>query len=335
MKIAILGAGYSGLSVAYYLLQVNKNSQITLYDPEPLGNNASGVSTGLMHPYLGAWAKRSWRSEEGIEETVKLLQCAERALGTKIYSAKGVFRPALDERQKKTFKNLCEQNEDAVWWEEEEVFSHFSSFLAPKTCGMYVKSGVSVDSMLYLKGLWTYLQEKGVKWVSERVFSLRALDHFDKIIVCAGEQSFQFFSEWEHEVQKRKGHAIIGNWPFSEKLFCPIIGKGHISLNEAGLSFIGSTYEREFADKNPEPKKVEELLHKVGQFFPKIDQIKILETKANVRLARTDSYLPYLKRVDTKTVLFTAFGSRGLLYHAIFAKLIAESIFKENLLAVS
>jgi len=123
MKIAILGAGYSGLSVAYYLLQVNKNSQITLYDPEPLGNNASGVSTGLMHPYLGAWAKRSWRSEEGIEETVKLLQCAERALGTKIYSAKGVFRPALDERQKKTFKNLCEQNEDAVWWEEEEVFS--------------------------------------------------------------------------------------------------------------------------------------------------------------------------------------------------------------------
>lgn len=51
MNIAIIGAGFSGLALAYFLLQ--SSAHVTLFDAVGIGGGASGIATGLLHPYPG------------------------------------------------------------------------------------------------------------------------------------------------------------------------------------------------------------------------------------------------------------------------------------------
>nr|CAB3469634.1 unnamed protein product [Digitaria exilis] len=54
LRYAVLGAGFAGLSVAWYLLKHSpRDSRVSvdIYDENGVGGGASGVSGGLLHPY--------------------------------------------------------------------------------------------------------------------------------------------------------------------------------------------------------------------------------------------------------------------------------------------
>ena len=72
MKIAIIGAGLSGLSVAWHL-SLHRQCAITLFDPQGIAGGASGIAAGLMHPYPGLMGMRSFMASEGIATTKHLL----------------------------------------------------------------------------------------------------------------------------------------------------------------------------------------------------------------------------------------------------------------------
>ncbi len=63
MKIAIIGAGFAGLAGAYYL---SEHFQVTLFDLKGIGGGASGISSGLLHPYPGEKGRRSWHAARGF-----------------------------------------------------------------------------------------------------------------------------------------------------------------------------------------------------------------------------------------------------------------------------
>ncbi|MFI5334514.1 MAG: FAD-dependent oxidoreductase, partial [Chlamydiales bacterium] len=64
MKVAVIGAGLSGLATCYYLLELGY--AVHLFDEKGVGGAASGIACGLLHPYPGEEGKRSWRADEAL-----------------------------------------------------------------------------------------------------------------------------------------------------------------------------------------------------------------------------------------------------------------------------
>ena len=51
MKVAIVGAGFSGLACAWHLLHMQTEPpQVTLFDRKGIGGGASEITAGLIHP---------------------------------------------------------------------------------------------------------------------------------------------------------------------------------------------------------------------------------------------------------------------------------------------
>ena len=80
MKIAIIGAGLSGLAVCWHMLQALPTATVCLYAPEGIDGSSSSIAAGLLHPYVGARSRLNWMGREGMEETRHLLRISEQAL---------------------------------------------------------------------------------------------------------------------------------------------------------------------------------------------------------------------------------------------------------------
>ena len=90
MKVAVLGAGYAGLATALFLQRAG--NQVTLIDSRGLGGGASGVSTGLLHPYHARKPQLVHRGEEAMAETIALIGFAEQALGRPVALRTGIMK---------------------------------------------------------------------------------------------------------------------------------------------------------------------------------------------------------------------------------------------------
>lgn len=243
MRVAVVGAGIAGLSVVWHLLQ--KNCDVAVFDR---GGGASSASTGLLHPFPGREAQRSWRADEGMEAAKELLQIASQE--RPVFEASGLLRFAVTERQKEEFK------ED-------------SSLYLPKAAKgpvMWVPEGITVYSRLYLEGLWKACAQ--AKRVSQSV-SLNELDAFDAIVLAAGSGTLQF-PECRHFPLKRTiGQSLICRWP--ERLPFPLLASGHIVPTEDPEHCqVGSTYEH---TEQPDPQKALQLLDKCALFYPPAKEI--------------------------------------------------------------
>jgi len=88
MKIAIVGGGFSGLSVAWHFLQ-QSNYKVTLFEKKKIGGGASGIAAGLVHPYVGEQGRRSVFASEGMKAAKELIAVAEEKLGEKVILSNG------------------------------------------------------------------------------------------------------------------------------------------------------------------------------------------------------------------------------------------------------
>ena len=77
------------------------------------------------------------------------------------------------------------------------------------------------------------------------------------------------------------------------------------------ICHVGATYERDSRSDIPDREAAIRLLQPT---------LPVLNVRAGVRVTNPAHYFPILERINPKTWALTAFGSRGLLYHAYFAK---------------
>lgn len=303
MKITVIGAGFAALSAAWYLSE--RGAEVTLYDPKGIGKGASGVSTGLLHPFPGKRARLSWRAEEGMEETRQLLKISEEALGAPIKGPPGIFRPALSEEQRKDFSTPRSFAE----WKDTSEFGP----------GLWIESGLTVYSRLYLEGLWRACAKRGVQLRNEAV-SPTALPSADATILANGFEALTFYPHLP--LKATWGQTLLCKWekplPFS------LVSQGHITPTEnPHLCQVGSTYEH---TPEPNPELARELLSKAALFYPPAARFEIVEIRSGVRLTRKEGYQPMVERIAPRTWIFTGLGSRGLLYHALLGKELAAQI---------
>ena len=110
------------------------------------------------------------------------------------------------------------------------------------------------------------------------------------------------------------------------------IGKGYVALmQETNTCLVGSTYEREYINEDPDAELAKSVLfEKIATFFPAIHHMEIIDCRAALRVTSKGHYFPIAKQVKDNLWVLTGLGSRGLLYHAFLGKQLAEAVITGN-----
>ena len=321
LNCAVIGAGFSGLALCYYLLE--KGQKVTIFDGKGVGGEASGIASGLMHPYPGKEAKLSWKGKEAIEASKELFEIVAKKTKSLNMLRKGVIRLALTEKQKATFLQRSLTCDDVEWIED--VYSQIG--IPQEICfpGIFIRSGVTVCPTFYLKGLWEVCRAKGGRFIKKNV-TLKDLKSFDQVAIAAGRGVCAFKEcRAEHLIKLNKGQILKCQKPSYLKLNRSVIGKGYIALSQLNdICYLGSTYERGFLKETPCLKTAKGLiLSQLSKHFSLCSEFKILKCLSAVRVSHLKSYHPIADQIDAKTWVLTAMGSRGLLYHSYLGKKLA------------
>jgi glycine/D-amino acid oxidase-like deaminating enzyme len=156
---------------------------------------------------------------------------------------------------------------------------------------------------------------------------LHALDEYDLIIATMGAACSQF-PEFQHlRIHPLKGQLIEMEWPSIPPLPISLISSAYLCMNrEKTRVIIGATYEHNYRNPLPDPDlAIRELYPKAIALYPALENGKIVDVKAGLR-ASLPSRTPFAGHIGDKIFALTGLGSRGLLYHAFFAKRLVKQM---------
>jgi glycine/D-amino acid oxidase-like deaminating enzyme len=314
MKIAVVGAGFCGMAVTYYLLQ--QGHYVTVYDAKPIGESTSGIAAGLMHPYAGRFANYNWKGKEGLAATSQLLNVASTIVGIPVADFSGLLRLALESDQLISFGKSARKHPDLLWQTSDEARARVPGIAqAP---GIFIPSAVTVNCPLYLKGLWQACEKLGGVFEKKTVHDLNEFDS-DRIVLTTGAH------KGLHDVPLTQVKGQILEYDYSRILPISINSKAYI-VTQFGSCLAGATFEKQFSSLEPDIEVAKlELEPKIHALFPELTKHSIIACRSGVR-ASTHNHLPIIKQINEKTWVLTGMGSKGLLYHALFAQELCERI---------
>lgn len=326
MKVTILGKGFAGLAAAWFLAL--QKIDVTVVDHSK--ERASQVAAGLLHPYAGKHSKPNFRGKEALKASKELLNIASDAHGGPVFDDQGILRIAITEQQRTDFLKAA-QNKDVEWWDTERCQTFVPGLTAYP--GIFIRSGLTVDCESYLKGLELACLGQRVKFAEDVVSSLDQLkQHWtaDAYLLCAGAGLLQFPELAHIRLKGVKGQMVRIAWPKTlPPLRTALNSKVYLVMHRDQQScWIGSTFERDYPSGKPDLAiATSELLPHAEQLLPALKDADILDCVAGVRLSKPD-HIPLVEKLDEKTWIFSALGSKGLLYHALYGKECVEKLLE-------
>lgn len=322
MQIAVIGSGFSGLALCWYLTQ-NKNIKIDLYDPAGIGGNVSKMAAGLLHKYAGAQAKLNRFGIEGLDESLKLIKIAEKSLGSSVILEKKIVRVALDETKEKLYREKASLYSDCQWLNNEGTLNITNGIVNYPS--LLIENGYTIDCERYLQGLWMACQQQGAQFFKEPVENLSQLSSYDAVAVAVGHSILQYKEFATLKITPVKGHLL--QFAYSDFPNISLVGDAYITkMPEKNMCISGSTFEKNFTSSLPDLQLAKTiLLPKITALFPPFKEAKIVDCKAGIR-ASTPDHLPIIGQFGDHLYAITGMGSKGLLYHALYAKKLSETI---------
>lgn len=336
MDIAIIGAGFCGLAVTWHLIHHHPpfpHLKIHLFDSKGIGQGTSGIAAGLLHPFAGAHSKLNWRGLEGIQATQELLTIASSTIGSSVIGqSSGILRLALTKEQETDFSMCANRYPQETQWLNPSACQALVPGCRPVP-GLWIKDGLIIHSSLYLKGLWEACKQRDVRFEQRHIDSLQELEHFDQIIVTGGAESLQLPELSHLPLKTVKGQVLELAWPPQCKpLTCALNSHVYILMTEGNRScLLGATYERDAQYAGIDIEKAKrELLPKAFEMFPPLQKAEVINCYAGMR-AVAPQHHPLIQCLSSSQWLLSGMGSKGLLYHALFAQELVRMIFKASL----
>lgn len=331
MKIGIIGAGFCGLAVAWHLQHYSPpfpHLKIHIFDSKEIGKGTSGMAAGLLHPYVGAHAKLNWRGKEGFQATQQLLEVSSQALGQPVTAANaGILRLALDNEQLINFQRCAENYPDDAQWFDAATCQSIAPGCAYAP-GLWIKKGLTIYSSLYLRGLWQSCTQAGAIFEQRTIRSLKELQDFDLTIVAAGAETLQLPELTSLPLTQVKGQVLEFSWPRNRApLTCVLNSHVYLLMTETKTScLVGATYEKGHQTALVDLAKATiDILPKAYELFPPLREASLMNCYTGMR-AVAPYHRPLMERLSPSQWILTGMGSKGLLYHALFAKELVQKI---------
>ena len=341
----VFGAGPSGLSIANALSK--KGKSVLLIDPY-VSENAPGAPAGLVNPATGRRAKLSWRSRECFDTLNRHLDELEQFAGNNeeqpIISRSGVIRPAINE---KLADNFLESLEKYDWpkgwirWMKRDEVTACNPEIAPNHGALYLNNGFTVFADRYLNTYRKFLRNKGVECRYEeasyqfnensRTFSISIQEeHYstEHIIIAAGFNA-PSFKDWDYlPLHLVKGQIVHFEADEDLSWHHAVSSMGYALRRGKRELVVGSTYEHKFEGLNTTDDAYQRIADKLANMLPNISKrVKKIGQVAGIRVT-TPNKLPVIGRhreIDNLCI-YTAMGSKGLLFSEYTASLLADHL---------
>lgn len=337
MRIAVIGAGFAGLATTYHILNYTKAAAtVDIYDPQPIGKNASGISPGLLHPFPGKRAQTPWQVNAALKAAHELLTVGSKGANASVIIEKGILRPAISEQQITDFKACAyAYPEEAEWWEREKCLKNIPGLVLEnrESGGLYIKKGLTIDVQAYLQGLWQECALLGTQIHNEAMVRVEEFQKYDHILFAVGYAVKQFKPLENLPITPVKGQILELFWPANlPPLPYSLISSGYVVMGrDKKHCLVGTTHERDFTSPEPEPEVAAPLIfEKVNPFFPGLQKAAVKGCRAGIRASPGGKRLPILGKVGKKLWFITGLGGKGLLYHAFLGDKLAQAILSDD-----
>ncbi|KAF1303966.1 NAD(P)/FAD-dependent oxidoreductase [Enterococcus sp. JM9B] len=342
-KIAIIGGGIIGLTLANYL-DTNKFS-ITLFD-EPTGQ-ATGASAGIISPWLSKRRNKKWYrlAQDGAAFFPKLI--ADMQLDEKIYQQTGTLL-LRDTAELETVAQLAEERKagapeigDIQLLTAAETQASLP--LLNKIPSLKISGGGKLDGKAYLQHLTRRAKAKNITIISAtanlrqtetgwQVLTDQPLD-FDLVALTPGPRLKQLLAPLGFHVDLRpqKGQLVVfetnfkesGNWPVAM-----LDGEADLIPFIDGTILLGATHENDAGwDLQPTNEAYLQLTENSRHFFHAPDELFSHFKKIQVGTrAYTADFAPFFGPLETAPSLAVAsgLGSSGLTTGPYIGYLLAE-----------
>ena len=170
--------------------------------------------------------------------------------------------------------------------------------------------------------MWLACSSLGVQFEKKKIHSLTALEDFDSVIIAAGAFVHSLPELAHLKITPVKGQILEMVWPNNQpSLPHPFASQAYLLQNPEGKTCIaGATYEKAFADVTPNKTvAANEILPKINAFLPLFNDSMIVGCRAGVR-ASGPGHRPLVVNQGNNRWVITGMGSKGLLYHALYAR---------------
>ena len=245
--------------------------------------------------------------------TTRLLEVAERELREPLRTVGGIIRRATTETQKIDYAACAEKYPEEAKWNGTDL---------------WIRNGMAVHTQRYLQGLWKACERLGAVFYQKQLVDTCESD----LTIWATGAAMASPSPIDVGIRITpiRGQLLEIEWPLEvPPLTLPLCSKVYAVMGLDGRTcIVGSTYERGRTDDEPDSDFAEmEILPKIFPLLPCLEGRKVVACRAGVR-ASAPGHRPFLKMLNNNTFAIGGMGSKGLLYHALYARKLIDNIEK-------
>ncbi|EFO55158.1 oxidoreductase, DadA family [Streptococcus infantis SK1302] len=327
-KVAIVGAGIVGATVAYYLSK-ETDIEVTVFDHGH--GQATKAAAGIISPWFSKRRNKVWykMARLGADFYVDLLADIEKS-GQKVdfYQRSGVFLLKKDESKLEELYQLALQRRDEspLIGKLAILDQESASKLFPGLKGferlLYASGGARVDGQLLVSRL---LDASQVKVVKKEVsltplLSGYQIDNqiFDQVILSTGAWLGHILEPlgYEVDVRPQKGQLRDYQVPQDMGTYPVVMPEGEWDLIPfpGGKLSLGATHENDMGfDLAVDENLLQQMAEVASSFYPSLKDAMISGERVGIR-AYTSDFSPFFGQVPNLSGVFAAsgLGSSGL-----------------------
>lgn len=265
-KIAVIGAGISGMSVAYLLSQQGHEVHVIAksFSPHITSNRAAA----FWFPYHIRNDKR------GIMWCQKSFAFYQALLGeeTGISMQKLIKAVKNNTGDEDTWLDFMPEGSVKISEAEEAPTGY------DKAYETYVPL---IETQIFLPWLYKQVQSKGATLKEQQVFDLYSLSiEYDVIINCSALGARELCND--KEVIPVRGQVVLAEPGFPDFIFLDNQTPAYV-VPRKDATIIGGTYEENVYDEKTEQEGLDDILRRAYSVLPGLDKRKIIGNWAGLR----------------------------------------------------
>lgn len=338
MNIDVVGAGIIGLATALTL--ADRGHTVTVHDPEPT-SGASHHAGGMLAPTAEVVYKQDplfplmRASAEWYPDLIGLTaKYTDLPTG---YRTDGTLVVARDTADKTHLEELTEY-QSRHGMAVDKLTTREARKLEP-ALSPAINGAVSIDGdhqvqpRLFTRALLDACRSAGVTFTTNHIDRLDQLEDADQVVVANGLGASQLVEGLD--LRPVYGDVLHVRVPKHQYPLLTRVVRGFVEdrpvyliPREDGTLTIGATTREDGRDQ-PQVQGIHQLLRDAIELVPALEECDFVEATAGARPGTPDD-LPYLGRVDERTVVSTGYFRHGILLAGLGARVGAELVDRQG-----